>query len=373
MSRPAAPDEPPAKRRCVGIFTPDGECRARGCRRVMVYGYTKGHPTHCNEHRSPDMWNVVRKLCVSPGCRTTPTFGLGSGGPTHCSAHRTPEMSDRKHRLCGVDGCTVIATYGVPSGKAVRCLAHSTPDMQDVRTKFCEHPGCRVHPNYGIRHRTHCVTHRTEGMRLVESVKCNTPGCTKIARYGVVGCPAKFCKLHKEHDMLTRPTEQPGERCGRRRTKRVTVASPHVAAEPAMPSLGTRDVLKGMLETAGWTDMATEAWCYAMVRPDFIIKQHDRVVMVEVIAFGTCAARCSCRWLQHTAHCQLNRLRNVSRQFSDTPLAWVRLHSDMLADTSGRLQELVSFVATQPVEWMEVVEVYYLGFGDAAIQYTILW
>ena len=76
--------------------------------------------------------------------------------------------------------------------------------MVDVRNKRCEMKGCLKIPSYNFEGHSpkFCKDHKDDNMVNVVSKRCRAEGCLKQACYNYAGEKPKFCKNHKHVKMV---------------------------------------------------------------------------------------------------------------------------------------------------------------------------
>ena len=136
-------------------------------------------------------------MCKFKDCKTKPTYGLVWKKPTHCANHKTPEMYDVINKQCKFKDCKTRPHYGLVWKKPTHCANHKTPEMYNVNDKQCEFKDCKTRPHYGLvwKKPTHCANHKTPEEIYSIKPKCK---CKKYAFYGKD--KILRCENHKESD-----------------------------------------------------------------------------------------------------------------------------------------------------------------------------
>jgi hypothetical protein len=172
-------------------------CVQPGCQTQPTYGLTKGKKaTHCFEHKTEDMLDVVNPLCLL--CGTRASFGLIWKTPTHCKTHKTEDMKNVVSNKCEL--CDIQAIYGIIKGNPIRCKDHKTDDMQDVLNPMCVICGTRASFGMHGERPSRCKHHKTDEMTNVVSIRCEM--CDTQPTFGYKKYKPLRCKDHKTDDML---------------------------------------------------------------------------------------------------------------------------------------------------------------------------
>ena len=143
-------------------------CSDAECEMHASYGFD-GEKTKCREHAEEGMCCLHHGTCVE--CNKRARFGLPGGKGTHCIDHRTDMMVDVVCNICRDIECNSFAIYGMQNERASHCAVHAEPGMINMSTNLCTYEGCdvRVHPEQGTG--TLCANHDTvkrRGVRVKE-------------------------------------------------------------------------------------------------------------------------------------------------------------------------------------------------------------
>ncbi len=158
-------------------------CQFDGCNKQSTYGLEWKKATHCKEHASDNMMDVVNKRCLFSGCNKQSSYGLEWGKATHCKEHASDNMMDVVSKRCLFSGCNSRPTYGLEWKKATHCKEHASEDMMDVVSKRCLFNGCNKSSTYGLEwgKATHCKEHASDDMMDVKNKRCVFPLCVTSA------------------------------------------------------------------------------------------------------------------------------------------------------------------------------------------------
>jgi len=58
-------------------------CNFTGCNKRACYGLIQKFPLNCNEHKTSNMIDVIKKKCLNEACNISATFGLIGGKVTY--------------------------------------------------------------------------------------------------------------------------------------------------------------------------------------------------------------------------------------------------------------------------------------------------
>ena len=131
---------------------------------------------YCDEHRDKKtMVDVVSKRCAFEGCTHQPSFNYADLKPLYCGiiGHKKEGMINVHGEKCGeidpitLEKCTRSQVYGLPFGKVSRCSYHKTPEMIRIYKVLCDYPlGCETEPSFGFPDKkfTRCAAHKENGM-----------------------------------------------------------------------------------------------------------------------------------------------------------------------------------------------------------------
>ena len=71
----------------------DSTCVLEGCFGPRNYGFVKGEPLFCRQHRGVGCINMSRKMCEAGPCTTFASYGVHYKQPLYCKLHK--RESDR--------------------------------------------------------------------------------------------------------------------------------------------------------------------------------------------------------------------------------------------------------------------------------------
>jgi hypothetical protein len=105
-------------------------------------GQTK--PLYCNQHKLPNMIDIINKRCQNEGCMKQPNYNYdGKTKPLYCNQHKLDNMIDIKHKRCQNEGCMIIPNYNYEDQtKALYCNKHKLNNMIDIKSKRCQNSWC---------------------------------------------------------------------------------------------------------------------------------------------------------------------------------------------------------------------------------------
>lgn len=205
------------------------------CDAMATFGFVQKQPLCCNGHKTPDMKDVVNKMCNETGCDKRATFGYQDKKPLYCGKHRVADTRDVKNKVCDESGCDKRATcgekgtptkcrkhastspqlvskkcamctrdavYGI--GAPTRCSLHKEQDMVNVKTPRCDYKGCQKHPHFGYTVPVRCDQHKEPDMVNVKGKRCEHEGCESLGpSFGFPGARrGSFCSKHKTDEMV---------------------------------------------------------------------------------------------------------------------------------------------------------------------------
>ena len=104
-----------------------------------VVGETKG--LYCNDHKLPDMINVVSKCCLESGCMKIPNFNVaGETKGLYCNDHKLPDMIDVKNKRCLTPLCPTQVSNPAYEGHCLPCFVNNPanygkPVFRNYKTK----------------------------------------------------------------------------------------------------------------------------------------------------------------------------------------------------------------------------------------------
>ncbi len=179
-------------------------CAHPNCQKQPIFGLEFKKPTHCKEHASKGMFDVINKRCVHPDCQSRPSFGLELKRPTHCKEHASKGMLDVMHTRCAHPDCQTRPNFGFELKKPTHCKEHASKGMFDVISKRCVHPDCQKQPAFGLEFKkaTHCKEHANENMFDVINKRCAHPNCQTRSSFGLELKKPTHCKTHASKDMF---------------------------------------------------------------------------------------------------------------------------------------------------------------------------
>lgn len=184
-------------------------CKTEGCAKQASYGFVKGTPEHCGEHKSDDMENLTSNSCEYKDCLVRPSFNYdGKTEKVRCSKHALPGMINVSHKTCHYEGCNTRASFSFIGNKdTAMCAKHKKKGMVDVNRKgLCLFSGCKTRASHGSVEENipkYCAKHASEDMTNLVSKRCLFKGCNTMPTFGKKGSlKAEFCFSHKKDDMV---------------------------------------------------------------------------------------------------------------------------------------------------------------------------
>lgn len=112
-------------------------CIHPDCTKRPVYGTHWKKPTHCAQHKTPEMKDVKNKRCEAKDCKILASYGLVWTSRTHCGKHKKPNMTLTIRPKCETKNCEQYAFYSV-NDIPVACPEHKTPDQTDIIRNHCD-------------------------------------------------------------------------------------------------------------------------------------------------------------------------------------------------------------------------------------------
>lgn len=155
-------------------------CKNPLCHTQPTYGVKKGQATHCIQHKSDDMYNVIH-TCAAEDCTKQPSYGLEKNKAIFCNQHKYATMYNVLH-VCSVDNCYIQPSFGLVKGKSTHCDEHKSEYMYDVRSTLCFK--CSKRATYGYESKlVSCFNHKSDEMKNIiytKTPKYNTNKETRI-------------------------------------------------------------------------------------------------------------------------------------------------------------------------------------------------
>ena len=100
-------------------------------------------PLYCRTHAKPGMVDVKSNKCILDDCTTRSFYGYCCQPTTHCNQHKSEQMFKKPTRFCiGIndnDECKELATHGI--NEPLHCEKHSTTNEICLLAKKCNHCG----------------------------------------------------------------------------------------------------------------------------------------------------------------------------------------------------------------------------------------
>lgn len=161
----------------------------------------------CEQHKLPEMKQVIKNICVVEGCSTFAYyFKDGDRNTRYCLAHKQIGMLSKNNLSCTVSGCGLAASYGV-NGIRLYCSGHRSSDSVCLNAKLCSFLDCRKIAKYKDLDKTEyvCEKHKKPGMIKIRFNKCTVLECRNIAKYS---CTSKgncmYCIDHMTDNMYNK-------------------------------------------------------------------------------------------------------------------------------------------------------------------------
>jgi hypothetical protein len=178
-----------------------GRPKCAQCLTNPTFGLVMRRPTHCKDHKTVAMIDVINPKCRD--CNKHPTFGLHLGKPIYCWDHKLTHMYNVVKKIqCESERCEVTASYGFD--RPIFCARHRRNDMGDLISKKCKQSGCDRLTLFAMvgEKAQWCSIHAQAGMIDVHHRQCASSTCTTLACYGLPGHGRKTCAKHKSHGMV---------------------------------------------------------------------------------------------------------------------------------------------------------------------------
>ena len=263
-----------------------------------------------------------------------------------CATHKSPDMVDVISRLCEHAGCNAQPVFNLEGERRGRfCAEHKSPDMVDVRSRLCQHAGCTMHAMFGFPglHASFCARHHPEGTIRRPRRRCEAKGCTATSTHGIRA--AERCEAHalpQDENLVERRcvrVDSDHGRCGMvdvlNREGHCRWCADHLGTG-SRACLGRQREVQQFLDRAlgpeqGYTlsDRVPQdvRACGGGYRPDFLWERCDRAVVLEVDEHQ--------HW-GYAQECELVRMVNVSQWLGYERTLWVRYNPDEFASADSR-------------------------------------
>ena len=181
-------------------------CLYNGCKKRPYFGDEKDKiPLYCAEHKLPNFIDVKNKRCLHNGCKKRPYFGDEKDKiPLYCAEHKLPNFIDVKNKRCLHNGCKKRPIFGDEKGKiALYCAEHKLSNFINVNDKQCLHNGCKKRPIFGDEKdkiALYCVEHKLPNFIDVHNKHCIISNCYTRAIYGPLYKKKIHCAKHKQNN-----------------------------------------------------------------------------------------------------------------------------------------------------------------------------
>ena len=179
------------------------KCQFPNCKKQPSYGDEKDKiKLYCVEHKEPHHINVVTKRCQYPNCKKIPTFGDEKDKiALYCKDHKESHHIDLKNKKCQFPNCKIRPSYGDEKNKiALFCKDHKEAHHIDLKHKKCQFSHCRKQPSFGNEKDKivlYCVEHKQSNHIDLTHKKCQFPTCSTRATFGQLFKEKKHCAKHK--------------------------------------------------------------------------------------------------------------------------------------------------------------------------------
>ncbi len=251
-------------------------CIHSGCKNQCSYNIPNEKARYCSTHRTAEMINVknVIKKCIYPGCKIHPVFNIpNKSGGLYCNEHKLPNMINVLVKQCIHPDCKTRPHFNMPNQKGgLYCSIHKLTNMVNVIEKTCIYTDCKTHPSFNMKDKKsglYCSLHRLPSMINVVSKTCKTSLCNSYVskRYNKDYC--LYCYVHLFPDIpVTRNYK----------TKEASVV----------------EFVKTTFPHYSWiTDKRVQDGC-SKRRPDIFLDLGDQVLIVEVDENQHIDYDCSC-------------------------------------------------------------------------------
>ena len=255
-------------------------------------------PTHCADHKSEEMEDVVSRKCEY--CSKHPYFGFPGSNPTQCGDHRLEGMEDVVNRKC--ECCAKRPCFGFPGSKATRCGDHRLDEMIDINHSQCE--CCDSRPLFGFpgsEKATRCSNHKLPGMIDVVNPKCLTPLC------GTRVCTKKY----RGYCLWCFINQFPDEKVSRNyKTKEKEVV----------------DFIKQFFPTVDWIHDRKIQGGSSLRRPDIFFDMGTYTIVIEIDENQHVSYDCTCT---------NRRLMELFQDGGSRPMIMVRFNPDAYTREDG--------------------------------------
>lgn len=178
------------------------------CKKSAYFNIFGNKAQYCGDHKTPEMVNVVDKLCETPECISRALFHFpGNTAGKSCSNHKEEGMVNLKSKRCAEPGCYVSPIYHFAGeNKGKYCIEHKHDGMVNVTGKRCEKEGCNINAQFnlpGKKKGKYCSQHKEEGMVDVKHKRCEFGGCNKLPSFKFeTDTQPRFCFDHKWEGMI---------------------------------------------------------------------------------------------------------------------------------------------------------------------------
>jgi hypothetical protein len=368
----------------------NGNKKCQECDKQAIFGLINKKPTHCKNHKTDDMTDVVSKKCLHEGCSTRPFFNIeGSEIGLYCSDHKKESMVDVINKRCKHTNCETIASFGKKGCKTTEyCKTHALPGMIDVRSKACIETGCTTQASYGIpgTSKTHCASHKTESMIYLNRIRCIESGCNNPAINGTPGNYATHCSIHKLITQINL-VEHKCSNCGLLEVliaeNRCSNCSTDMIAMRQTNKLQKQNLIRAVIAENNIPNICDrqiavdgDVGCTTKERPDFVIQPLTgrHWVSIEVDEH---------QHMQGEYTCEEVRMQNITQALRQKGI-FIRYNPDSFkvngknkkADFTNRIKVLLETLdiamKKTECETLEVVYLFYDDFDEKNIEFKVL-
>ena len=285
------------------------------------------------------MINVKAKTCIHEGCNIIPIYNLpGEKNALYCAKHKKDIMIDIRHQKCQYEECNIRPSYNYPNEKiGIYCVKHKLDDMIDVQNKTCLHEGCNIQPVYnfpGEKTSLYCFTHKEDKMVNIKHKPCTS-------------CGLSYKQLYNNLCFDCNPEKQ-----------KLKIRKEQVVADLFELKFPNHNLIRD--KSSPDIKICTGKY----VRPDFVLKLDDRVIINEVDEH------------QHESYaeeCEVTRLINISMSYGGSPVIWFRFNPDAFkidgktqsVSQKTRLNQLVELIQKYiDLPLKKLITVEYLFYSD---------
>lgn len=345
------------KRICKGKNEDGSICKSRA-----TYGKIKGKPIFCKNHNNEEYINVVSKLCKELGCMKQAHYGkLNTRTRIFCGDHAPDEYINLSFRKCGNLKCKIIANYNFPGkGTGKFCTTHKEEGMINLYNDICKKIGCGKTAKYGYlkdMKRLYCFEHKSDDMVDIYRYNCINDDCKLTATHGLLFQKKTHCARHalRNEYKYNNPICKCGKKAYYAKNNNYPIKCENCKTDEFINVIekscikcnlvyfikNTSDLcdycfgyekeikrgfkerkIKQLLDENNIIyishDKIPEGSCFKY-RPDFIMDQNDRIVIIEVDEY------------QHESYdknCEETRMFHIYEDFGGLPIIFIRYNPD---------------------------------------------